>query len=233
MAHAGFDRSGYPGRAVLAQIYQATNAAFVAYYLPAPSHADRGWDGKLPEVEGIGFGQAVVYVGQETTGPGSHNVTDAEGAIDGADAAAKMAAEGFRDGSYCYLDLENGPPFGNLECRYVEAWANALFAAGFGVGVYCSHAMSDAVIAALKAEGFTTDLGLAPPGAKAARIWAFKVARTDPHDVAGTTLPTGEPSGSNTPAAFIWQCDDEARLTAFGGFACDLDTALTRDPSAP
>lgn len=74
------------------------------------------------ELVAMGWGIAPIYVGQQVTGPGSHLVTGAQGKIDGADAAKKVAQCGFPSGSFVYLDLENGPPFTAAQHAYVGAW---------------------------------------------------------------------------------------------------------------
>jgi hypothetical protein len=131
-----------------------------------------------------------------------------------------MTSTGFDKGSVVYLDLENGPPMPPNQHDYVGAWCDAVVAAGFAPGVYCSF-MFAAAVHALR------------PNAK---IWAFHVRTTSPHPVPGSTYPTPDPTTSGFAGASIWQHDDEARIVcpvAPGGvLACDLDSADSEDPSA-
>ena len=136
-AYAGFDRSDFPGALAMAWLRANTNLCWCGFYLPSPSHPGTSWIDADDEALD-GWGLAPIYVGQQVTGPGSHLVTAAQGAIDGADAAAKMGAAGFDPKSCVYLDLENGPPFGPAQQAYVGAWCDAVSAADFLPGVYCS-----------------------------------------------------------------------------------------------
>ena len=67
--HLGFDTSEYPGDAVM-QAWHAGGAPYewTGYYLPSPCHADEGWSGKRDTLTAMGYGLAVVYVGQQTWG---------------------------------------------------------------------------------------------------------------------------------------------------------------------
>jgi hypothetical protein len=220
--YAGFDRSEYPGDAVMKWLLANTNLRWAGFYLsPAPSHQDPSWM-KAAEGDGLaGWGLAPIFVGQETIGPGSHLVTAAQGAIDGKAACALMTQAGFAAGSFVYLDLENGPPFSAAQQGYVGAWVDAVVAGGFGPGVYASF-MFAAAVKALRPN---------------ARIWVFHVRTTSPHSVTGSTFANPDPTTSGFNKASIWQHDDEARIVcpvAPGGvLACDLDSADSEDPSAP
>lgn len=217
MAYAGFDRADCPDLTVMSRLRYGSNFSWCGYYLKAPSQPGVTWKGKRSALLAQGWGLAPIFVGQQTIGPGSHTVTADQGRSDGLQACADMAAEGFPFGSWVYLDLENGPPFSNVQSGYVEAWAAAVESGGFEAGVYCSFLFARQV------------QNLLP----AARIWVYHVPSTTPHVVAGTVFPSPEPSTSGFPDAVIWQHDDEARLVAFGNLACDLDSSVYSDPSAP
>jgi hypothetical protein len=143
-------------------------------------------------------------------------VTASRGTIDGAQAVADMVAEGFPQGSWVYLDLENGPPFPVAERGYAQAWAAAVDFGGYRAGVYCSFTFAAQVAAILPK----------------ARLWVFHVQSVSPHPVAGKAFPVPDPSKSGYPSAVIWQHQDEARLDDFGGLACDLDSSIYTDPGA-
>ena len=67
--HLGFDTSEYPGDdAMRAWKAADVNYEWVGYYLPAPCHKDDSWSGKRTTLTGMGWGLAVVYVGQQTWG---------------------------------------------------------------------------------------------------------------------------------------------------------------------
>jgi hypothetical protein len=65
--HLGFDTYAYPGDDVmLAWRHKDVPFEWVGYYLPAPCHSGRTWVGKRERLAAMGWGMAVVYVGQQT-----------------------------------------------------------------------------------------------------------------------------------------------------------------------
>src|SRR5579859_4599496 len=96
---AGFDTAFYPGDNQMAWLRANTNFVWCGYYLaPAPSHRDTSWMGNRATLSSQGWGIAPVYLGQQITGPGSHNPSAAQGATDGNDAADLMDGDGFQPG---------------------------------------------------------------------------------------------------------------------------------------
>jgi len=65
--HLGFDTYAYPGdKAMLAWRHEAVPYEWVGYYLPsAPCHKGESWSGKRERLEQMGWGMAVIYVGQQ------------------------------------------------------------------------------------------------------------------------------------------------------------------------
>lgn len=65
--HLGFDTYSYPGDAAMAAWRdEAVPYEWVGYYLKAPCHRDNSWLGKREKLEQLGWGVAVIYVGQQT-----------------------------------------------------------------------------------------------------------------------------------------------------------------------
>lgn len=65
--HPGFDTSIYPGDATMsAWVKPASPYEWVGYYLQAPCHRDPSWMGKRATLTTMGWGLAVLYVGQQT-----------------------------------------------------------------------------------------------------------------------------------------------------------------------
>jgi hypothetical protein len=221
MASAGFDRSAYPGDHLMTRLRHDTNFKWCGYYLfPTPSHtSDGSWMGKRAFLQGLGWGLAPLYVGQQVVPPGSRHPSAAQGTTDGREAVALMEAEGFPEGSFVYLDLENGPPLQPKQRDYVGTWCDAVRAGKYQAGVYVSHGMAAAVI------------GLRP---QPPRIWAIRVTTTDPHEVPGPPFPAGDPGvGSHFPQAFMWQAHQNASIDLPSGGRLkpiDLDTALSDNP---
>ena len=75
--HLGFDTSKYPGDDAMQAWRDDGSYEWVGYYLPsAPCHRDASWAGKREPLSRMGWGLAVVYVGQQTWGrtPGKASV---------------------------------------------------------------------------------------------------------------------------------------------------------------
>ncbi|MGH7677261.1 MAG: glycoside hydrolase domain-containing protein [Gemmatimonadaceae bacterium] len=65
--HAGFDTYAYPGDEIMrAWRHPEVPFEWVGYYLPAPCHDGRSWVGKRERLASMGWGIAVIYVGQQT-----------------------------------------------------------------------------------------------------------------------------------------------------------------------
>ena len=67
--HLGFDTFAYPGDdAMRAWLTADKPYSWVGYYLSAPCHNDDSWEGKRETLSNMGWGMAVIYVGQQTWG---------------------------------------------------------------------------------------------------------------------------------------------------------------------
>ena len=67
--HLGFDTFSYPGDdAMRAWLPADKPYRWVGYYLSAPCHTDSSWEGKRETLSDMGWGMAVIYVGQQTWG---------------------------------------------------------------------------------------------------------------------------------------------------------------------
>ena len=64
--HLGFDTYAYPGEDVMRAWRAEAPYEWVGYYLPAPCHKGRSWMGKREALAAMGWGMAVIYVGQQT-----------------------------------------------------------------------------------------------------------------------------------------------------------------------
>jgi hypothetical protein len=68
-AHMGFDTGVYPGDAAM-RAWRTGGSPYEwsGFYLPSPCHPDDGWSGKRETLTAMGYGLAVLYVGQQTWG---------------------------------------------------------------------------------------------------------------------------------------------------------------------
>jgi hypothetical protein len=150
--HLGFDTHSYPGdRAMRAWRTEAgTPYEWVGYYLPAPCHKDESWSGTRERLADMGWGVAVIYVGQQTwdgvKGPSRaavrraqrdgtlscHRslVSGARGTAEADDAIARTAAEGFPAGTVIFLDIEYMDVTPPRMRQYYRAWTERVLAHG-------------------------------------------------------------------------------------------------------
>jgi hypothetical protein len=154
--HMGFDTNVYPGDKAMRAWKTSGKYEWVGYYLPAPCHKDPSWAGKRERLVDMGWGMAVIYVGQQTWGrtprPGSKAaqrvlksgatcnadlVSADRGRLDGDDAVAKAAADGFPKGTVIFLDIERMEKMPQAMRDYYRAWAERVIADGrYRTGVY-------------------------------------------------------------------------------------------------
>jgi hypothetical protein len=181
--YVGFDTHTYPGTRVMKTWKETPGSRYswVGYYLPSPCHADKSWTGKRDTLQAMGWGVAIVYVGQQTWGKTpralapqqmaairrkSDCATDlmsaTEGTANADDATAKAAAEGFPNGVVVFLDLERVEKIPQPMRDYYRAWTARMLATGKYVpGIY-THEHNAAQIFAdvkdvFKAAGDTTE----------------------------------------------------------------------------
>jgi len=151
--YLGFDTSDYPGDEAMMAWRKNAGYDWVGYYLQAPCHKDDSWTGKRETLDGMGWGVAVVYVGQQTWGKtprtggrvargstcAANLVDSARGRMDADDAIAKTSAEGFPTGTAIFLDLEHMNSVPNAMRAYYIAWTERLLADGRFRPAYYTH----------------------------------------------------------------------------------------------
>lgn len=167
--YPGFDTALYPGdSAMRAWRSPASPYRWVGYYLQAPCHRDASWAGTRERLTGMGWGLAVIYVGQQVWegSPDTHPDSTASGQIicsrtllsaargrqEADDAIARAAAEGFPAGTIVYLDIEPMTAVPDSMRTYYRAWAARLLEEGrYRPGVYLHGRNMPAVVADLRA----------------------------------------------------------------------------------
>ena len=171
----GFDTNTYPGDATMQAWIKTPGAPYkwVGFYLPSPCHKDASWSGKRVALGNMGWGFAVVYVGQQTWGrnptplPAARiaallrsgktcnagMLTAERGAADAADAANKAAKEGFAKGSVVFLDIERMEVVPVAMRNYYKAWTDGMLADGrYLPGAYVHEHNAQLVHDDIKAE---------------------------------------------------------------------------------
>ena len=133
----GFDRNQYPGDAALPTLRRTF--AFAGYWLnPPPGETGNTWTGKRGVIESAGFGFLLLYNGRldrELKNPA--HARD----LGNADAQAAITAarrEGFPANAIIFLDQEEGGRMLPEQKAYIYTWVDAVNAAGFRAGIYCS-----------------------------------------------------------------------------------------------
>lgn len=164
VTHRGFDTSIYPGDAAMTAWKSGSPYKWSGFYLSAPCHKDASWSGKRALLSTLGWGIAVIFVGQQTfdgvptilaTRIGAVDLPDPisratvsatcsrtlltrdQGLVDADDAIAKTLAEGFPAGTVIFLDLEHMDVVTAAMESYYRAWAERVLAHGrYRPGVY-------------------------------------------------------------------------------------------------
>ena len=174
--YLGFDTSEYPGDAAMQAWRSHADYDWVGYYLQAPCHRDASWSGKRDTLEAMGWGMAVVYVGQQTWGKtarprsrksrgktcASSLVNAEQGRIDADDAIARTSGEGFPTDTAIFLDIEHMNSVPPAIRAYYVAWTERVLEDGRYRPAYYAHNANAQVIYAdvrevLDRRGIETD----------------------------------------------------------------------------
>jgi len=203
--YAGFDTYKYPGERAMRAWKAEGTYDWVGYYLPAPCHKSTSWAGQREALEEMGWGMAVVYVGQQTWGRtpkpdakvpagttcSADLVSASSGRRDAADAIAKAEAEGFPAGTAIFLDIEYMDVVPRAMRDYYTEWTDAVLADGRYRAAYYAHTRN--------AERIYTDV---------AEVFARHGVREAPRFwIAGGSNfhRKAEPSGVGHEFAAVWQ----------------------------
>lgn len=170
----GFDTHTYPGDAKMRAWKNAPNAPYtwVGFYLPdAPCHKGDSWAGKRQPLIDMGWGLAVVYVGQQTWNRRLRTLTPAQlaaqkrrgvtcnadylsasrGIADAIDAIRKTEREGFPRGTVVFLDIERTERMPQRMRDYYKAWVATVLTDGrYRPGIYVHSHNAPTVYADVK-----------------------------------------------------------------------------------
>jgi hypothetical protein len=250
-AFPGFDTGLYPGDEALRAWRQSSPYLWVGYYLPAPCHRDVSWSGRRDRLIQMGWGTAVIYLGQQDWAAAPNRAPAAPDTAARTDSAASVQAPPAPPPA-CSASLLSGARGGT---EAADAAAKAA-AEGFpnGTVVYLDvervNAVSPALLEYVRGwiDGVLAD-GRYTPG-----IYCHRVNADALHDAARPVYVArgraGEPPfwvassagfsleqaprGVGLGYANVWQ----GRLDvpeSWGGFTLTIDAnvADTRSPSSP
>lgn len=234
--HLGFDTHSYPGERAMRTWKEAAPYEWVGYYLPAPCHADDSWSGTRQTLADMGWGTAVIYVGQQTW-QGARQpsratverarregtlrchaslVTASQGMTEASDAIARTAAEGFAEGTVIFLDIEYMDRTPPAMRDYARHWVRAVLADGrYRPGIYVHTRNAEPIFRDAAAEYSAAGLAEAPP---------FWVAGGSKFDTSKTPRAGGQPFSA------VWQgLLDVSR--SWGGIRLPIDVNVAASPS--
>ena len=135
--YLGFDRNEYPGDANLKTLRRTFS--YAGYWLnnPAGENAN-SWSGHRAAVDAAGFGFLVLFNGRLYAELKTVTNAARSGKSDAEAAAAAARREGFPALTVIFLDQEQGGRMLPEQKAYIYAWVDAVIAAGFRAGIYCS-----------------------------------------------------------------------------------------------
>ena len=136
-AYLGFDRNAYPGDANLKALHQTFS--YTGYWLNRPpGEKTNTWTGHRAVVESAGFGFLVLFNGRLYAELKTVSRAVKLGTSDAQAATAAARREGFPAHTIIFLDQEQGGRMLPEQKAYIYAWVDAVTAAGFRAGIYCS-----------------------------------------------------------------------------------------------
>jgi len=136
-SYLGFDRNTYPGDTNLKVLHQTFS--YTGYWLNnPPGERTNTWRGHRAAVESAGFGFLVLFNGRFYAELKSVAHGKKLGKSDAQTAAAAARREGFPAHTVILLDQEQGGRMLPEQKAYIYAWVDAVTAAGFRAGIYCS-----------------------------------------------------------------------------------------------
>jgi len=136
-SYLGFDRNTYPGDANLKALHQTFS--YTGYWLNnPPGERTNTWAGHRDAIESAGFGFLVLFNGRLDAELKSVANAKRLGSSDARNAVASARREGFPERTIIFLDQEQGGRMLPEQKAYIYAWVDAVTAAGFRAGIYCS-----------------------------------------------------------------------------------------------
>ena len=244
-AYLGFDRNLYPGDANLKTLRQTFS--YTGYWLNNPPGAtSNSWTGHRAAVESAGFGFLVLFNGRLYAE--LRTVANAQrlGRADALIAASSARREAFPRGTIIFLDQEQGGRMLPEQKAYIYAWVDAIGAAGFGAGIYCSGIRSTDGQDVVTAEDIRQTAG-----SRQITYWAINDGCPPSPGCSSSPNPPS-PSQSGVKFAEVWQFaqspqrkDVAGRCTNYArdgncyppgtgpaqGLHVDVNTATSADPS--
>jgi hypothetical protein len=240
--YLGFDSNDYPGDANLKTLRQTFS--YTGYWLNnPPGENGNQWRGHRAAVEAAGLGFLVLFNGRLYAGLKTVANATRLGRADAGAAAAAAQREGFPRATVIFLDQEQGGRMLPEQKAYIYAWVDAVTAAGFRAGIYCSG-----MPAAEDGNVVTAEDIRANAAGREIAYWVTNDACSPAPGCAFLERPPN-PAKSGVSFAEVWQfaqspwrkdvaahCTNYGRdgncdAPGIGAFAVDLNAAVSVDPS--
>jgi hypothetical protein len=243
--YLGFDRNTYPGDSNLKTL--RFTFTYTGYWLNnPPGEKSNTWRGHRATVESAGFGFLVLFNGRLYAQLKTIANARRLGQSDAQAAAISARREGFRPGIVIFLDQEQGGRMLPEQKAYIYAWVDAMVAAGFRAGIYCSGIPSPDDQHVVTAEDIRQNAG-----SRKIIYWAINDACPPSPGCAFPKHPLN-PADSGVGFAEVWQFTQSPRrkdvaahctnynqdgncyppgTTAAQGLHIDVSTATSADPS--
>jgi len=208
--YLGFDRNVFPGDDALPILRRTFS--FSGFWLNnPPGAASNSWQGKRAALLHNGFGFLLLFNGRLDRDLRRASDPAAIGASDAQAAVASAQREGFQPGAVIFLDQEEGARLLPRQLTYVLAWVDAVNAAGFRAGIYCSGmpAKEGAGQLITTADDIREHVG--------ARPIVFFVYNDACPPAPGCAYPPDPlpPAASGVPFASVWQFAQSPRRREF------------------
>jgi hypothetical protein len=237
--YVGFDTHTYPGTATMRAWKDTPGAPYswVGYYLPSPCHANTSWTGKRDTLQSMGWGLAVVYVGQQSWGRTPRRLSASaltalrkktscsadllsasEGTANADEAVQRASNEGFQKGAVVFLDLERMEKVQPAMRDYYKAWVARMIATNqYRPGVYTHQHNAQQIFTDVQ------DVFTAAGDTETPRFWI----------AGGKDFDEGRaPQDVGFAFAGVWQgVIDVARSVANLKLPVDVNVASWRSPS--
>lgn len=198
-SYLGFDRNDYPGDENLPALRQTFS--YSGFWLNNPPGEKRNtWAGKRKAIESAGFGFLVLFNGRLYADLKSVSRAKSLGKSDAREAVNAARKEGFPPQTLIFLDQEQGGRMLPEQKAYLFTWIDAVTAAGFRAGIYCSGiAAKEDGASVITADDIRQNAG--------ARKVVFWVTNDACPPAPGCVFPAHppKPSDSGIDFADVWQ----------------------------
>lgn len=208
-SYLGFDRNAYPGDASLKALHQTFS--YTGYWLNnPPGEKTNTWTGHRAAVEAAGFGFLVLFNGRFYAELKSVANATKLGNSDAQAAAAAARREGFHASTIIFLDQEQGGRMLPEQKAYIYACVDAVVAARFRAGIYCSGMAAADDGNVVTAEDIRQSA--------AGRDITYWVTNDACPPAPGCAFPrTANPGQSGVSFAEVWQYAQSPRRKEVGG----------------